>query len=145
MSEEGKPLLDAAVVGSLLQRLAESDVDELEIVYGEARLYVRRAPGQQAVVLPAAPAAEVAVPGVPVRAPLTGIFYPRPDPNQPLFVSVGEQIEVGQVVGLIETMKLFNEVTSDLAGEVITIDAHEGDLVEAGQPLLYVRAERGEA
>jgi biotin carboxyl carrier protein len=55
------------------------------------------------------------------------------------FVTVGSQVAPGQVVALIETMKLFNEVISEIAGEVIDVPVSEGDLVEAGQPIIYVR------
>jgi acetyl-CoA carboxylase biotin carboxyl carrier protein len=69
---------------------------------------------------------------------VTGVFYLRPSPEEQNFVSVGDVIVVGQVVGLIETMKLFNEVTAEAAGQITSIQAHDGELVEAGQPLLYV-------
>jgi acetyl-CoA carboxylase biotin carboxyl carrier protein len=54
-------------------------------------------------------------------------------------VAIGDPVEPGQVVALIETMKLFNEVTVDIAGEVISLPVAEGELVEAGQPLLFMR------
>jgi acetyl-CoA carboxylase biotin carboxyl carrier protein len=77
---------------------------------------------------------------------LAGAYYSRPSPEQAAFVAVGDTVVAGQVVGLIETMKLFNEVTADVGGDVVEIAVSDGDLVAAGQPLLYIRPEsEGEA
>ncbi len=73
-----------------------------------------------------------------VRAPLTGVFYNSPSPTAPPFVSVGLRIEVGHVIGLIEAMKLFNEIKSDQAGRVVRIVAEAGKLVKAKQTLIEV-------
>jgi acetyl-CoA carboxylase biotin carboxyl carrier protein len=81
----------------------------------------------------AAPASTLAV-----RAPLTGIFYASPGPGSPPFVAVGREVVVGQVIGLIEAMKLFNEIKSDQAGQVVRVIAEDGALVKAKQPLIEV-------
>ncbi len=73
-----------------------------------------------------------------VRAPLTGIFYASPGPGSPPFVAVGREVVVGQVIGLIEAMKLFNEIKSDQAGRVVRVIAEDGALVRAKQPLIEV-------
>ncbi len=73
-----------------------------------------------------------------VRAPLTGIFYSAPGPGSPPFVAVGREVVVGQVIGLIEAMKLFNEIKSDQAGRVVRVFAEDGALVKAKQPLIEV-------
>jgi len=73
-----------------------------------------------------------------VRAPLTGIFYSAPGPGSPPFVAVGREVVVGQVIGLIEAMKLFNEIKSDQAGRVVRVIAVNGALVKAKQPLIEV-------
>jgi acetyl-CoA carboxylase biotin carboxyl carrier protein len=73
-----------------------------------------------------------------VRAPLTGIFYASPSPGSPPYVQVGGELAVGQIVGLIEAMKLFNEIKSDIAGRVVRIVAENGQLVKAKQPLVEV-------
>ena len=73
-----------------------------------------------------------------VKAPLTGIFYSASSPTSPPYVNVGQQVTVGQVIGLIEAMKLFNEIKSDQAGRVIRIVAESGKLVKAKQPLIEV-------
>jgi len=90
---------------------------------------------------PAAPAAAEAAraPSRPaIAAPLTGIWYGSPAPGSAPFVEVGREVAVGQVVGLIEAMKLFNEIKSDLAGRVVRVVAESGTLVKAKQPLIEV-------
>jgi acetyl-CoA carboxylase biotin carboxyl carrier protein len=80
-----------------------------------------------------------APPGRPsVKAPLTGIFYTAPGPGSAAYVQVGGEVAVGQVIGLIEAMKLFNEIKSDLAGRVVKIHPESGKLVRAKQPLIEV-------
>jgi acetyl-CoA carboxylase biotin carboxyl carrier protein len=79
-----------------------------------------------------------AAPVLAVRAPLTGIFYASPGPGSPPFVAVGREVVVGQVIGLIEAMKLFNEIKSDQAGQVVRVIAEDGGLVKAKQPLIEV-------
>lgn len=74
--------------------------------------------------------------GVEVTAPLTGVFYRSASPQSPPFVQVGTAVSVGDVVGLIEAMKLFNEVRSTVAGRVKRIAAENGQLVRAHQALL---------
>jgi biotin carboxyl carrier protein len=73
-----------------------------------------------------------------VKAPLTGIWYGSPSPGTAPYVTVGGEVAAGQVVGLIEAMKLFNEIKSDLSGRVVRIYAEDGKLVKARQPLLEV-------
>jgi len=73
-----------------------------------------------------------------VKAPLTGIWYASPAPGSAPFVQVGAEVAVGQVIGLIEAMKLFNEIKSDLAGRVVRICVENGQLVKAKQPLIEV-------
>ena len=84
-------------------------------------------------------AAEVVVAARPsITAPLTGIFYASPAPGSAPYVQVGGEVAVGQVIGLIEAMKLFNEIKSDLAGRVVRVVAESGALVKAKQPLIEV-------
>jgi len=73
-----------------------------------------------------------------VKAPLTGIFYGSPSPGSAPYLLVGGEVAVGQVIGLIEAMKLFNEIKSDLAGRVVRLVAESGSLVKARQPLVEV-------
>ena len=140
-------------LGSLLER---SDVVELEVEAGETGIVLRKpaalmATASAAVVMglggPAGGTAAVGIPAAEqepvstaraVKAPLTGIFYGASSPTSPPFVIVGQHIAIGQVIGLIEAMKLFNEIKSDQAGRVVRIVAESGKLVKAKQPLIEV-------
>jgi len=73
-----------------------------------------------------------------IAAPLTGIYYTAPSPDAAPYVRVGAQIVVGQVIGLIEAMKLYNEIKSDVAGRVVRLVAESGKLVKAKQALIEV-------
>jgi acetyl-CoA carboxylase biotin carboxyl carrier protein len=83
-----------------------------------------------------APASTAATSGPVVNAPLTGIFYAAPSPGAAPLVSVGSIVAVGQPIGLIEAMKLFNEIKSDKAGRVVRIIAQDGLLVKAKTPII---------
>jgi acetyl-CoA carboxylase biotin carboxyl carrier protein len=142
-------------LGSMLER---SDLTELEIEVGGTALVLRK-PAAIAPLVSAAPLADGTVattPAVPastpaaaaeatrppsrpaIAAPLTGIWYGSPAPGSAPFVEVGREVAVGQVVGLIEAMKLFNEIKSDLAGRVVRVVPESGALVKAKQPLIEV-------
>ncbi len=75
-----------------------------------------------------------------VKSPIVGTFYESPSPGSPTFVKVGDQVEVGQVLCIIEAMKLMNEIESDAAGEVVRQIASSAQPVEYGQPLFAIRA-----
>ena len=75
-----------------------------------------------------------------VKSPIVGTFYESPSPGAPAFVKVGDQVEVGQVLCIVEAMKLMNEIESDVAGEVVRRIASSGQPVEYGQPLFAIRA-----
>jgi acetyl-CoA carboxylase biotin carboxyl carrier protein len=76
---------------------------------------------------------------VQVVSPMVGIFYRAPSPSDPNFVEVGDHVEVGQTLALVETMKVFNEITSEVDGTVIEITAQNGDLLETGDKLMVIR------
>jgi acetyl-CoA carboxylase biotin carboxyl carrier protein len=137
----------------LIDRLAglleRSDLSELEVETGGTGLVLRKplavgagaglAAAPVAEVAPAVAAPEALLPARPaVTAPLTGIFYASPAPGSAPYVQVGGEVAVGQVIGLIEAMKLFNEIKSDLAGRVVKVVAENGALVKARQPLIEV-------
>jgi len=88
----------------------------------------------------AATPADAGPPANAILAPLTGLFYSSPSPGAQSYVTAGSTITVGQVIGLIEAMKLFNEIKSDRAGRVIQIYPQDGALVKAKQPLIEVEA-----
>lgn len=149
-------------LGSLLDR---SELSELAVEAGGTRLVLRK-PGAIATMMMAGPVgaagadgaaatpgntgapassatgAAGAPPEAParpsVKAPLTGVWYSSPAPGSAPFVAVGRELAVGQVIGLIEAMKLFNEIKSDLAGRVVRVVPESGALVKAKQPLIEV-------
>ena len=88
---------------------------------------------------PVAAAAEEKKPHV-VKSPIVGTFYEAPSPGSPPFVKVGDTVEVGQVLCIVEAMKLMNEIESDMAGEIVERIAAAGQPVEYGQPLFAIRA-----
>ena len=138
-------------LGSLLER---SELTELEVEVGGTAVTLRKpsalavAQGQTAPAAPAAPApsagasepaAADAAPARPsVKAPLTGIWYGSPSPGSGQYVVVGGEVTAGQVIGLIEAMKLFNEIKSDLSGRVVRVLVENGQLVKAKQPIIEV-------
>jgi len=76
--------------------------------------------------------------GLPVSSPMNGIYYASPSPSAPPFVKPGESVTAGQVVGLIEAMKVFNEIVAPVSGIVDKVVAESGQLVQPGDPLLYI-------
>jgi acetyl-CoA carboxylase biotin carboxyl carrier protein len=149
MPDPRKVRADAnALVAELLERLANDEVSELEVKRGGVRVRVAKDGGRVAAVAPvvetgaahAAPAAPAAVAReLPtVNAPLTGVFYRSSSPQTEPFVQVGSSVGTGDVIGLIEAMKLFNEIRSTASGKVRRIFAENGQLVRAHQPLLEV-------
>jgi len=87
----------------------------------------------------AAPSPALEVPkGTPVSSPMIGIFYGASSPGTPPFVKLGDVVSAGHVVGLIEAMKVFNEITAPVAGTITEILAEGGQLVQPGEPLLYI-------
>lgn len=77
--------------------------------------------------------------GTAIVSPMVGVYYQAKTPGDPPFVQVGERVEIGQVVGLVEAMKTFNEIASEIEGEVVAIAAPNATLVETGAPLVWVR------
>src|SRR5438309_10286843 len=75
-----------------------------------------------------------------VKSPIVGAFYESPSPGAPAFVKIGDQVEVGQVLCIVEAMKLMNEIEADVAGEVVRRIASSGQPVEYGQALFAIRA-----
>jgi acetyl-CoA carboxylase biotin carboxyl carrier protein len=136
-----------ALVDRLAAVLERSDLSELEVEAGGTALLLRKAiavapPPAPAIVEagaePATSGREAAPARPSVKAPLTGIFYASPGPGSPPYVREGGEVAVGQIIGLIEAMKLFNEIKSDLSGRVVRLVAESGQLVKAKQPLVEV-------
>ena len=93
------------------------------------------------VSTPPSPAATVQAEDnlVPVVSPMVGVFYRSPSPADAPFVEVGDLVEAGQTIGLVEAMKVFNEITAESGGVVAKINVESGQLVETGAPLLMLR------
>ena len=159
--------LDHDQLRALLALLGESDIQELRLEGDDFRLEVRRnMPGPPAVTMvpapvaaaPApplagtAPAPAAAPPSPPppappaarsdlqeITAPMVGTFYRAPAPGEPSFVEIGNRINAGQTVCILEAMKLMNELESEFSGEVVEILVENGTPVEFGQVLMRIK------
>jgi acetyl-CoA carboxylase biotin carboxyl carrier protein len=161
MSPESADASLLRLIDRLAALLDRTDLTELEVQHGGTGLILRKpsavAPVAQVAVATSGQAvvatdgATVSTPGSAtggsdgaalarpaVMAPLSGIWYGSPAPSSAPYVNVGGEVAVGQVIGLIEAMKLFNEIKSDKAGRVVKINAENGKLVRAKQPLIEV-------
>ena len=151
--------MDIRKIKKLIELLEESGIAEIEIKEGEEALRISRMPTGTAAAHPlpqmaslplAAPlqapakaAAEVVAPKAKanehvITAPMVGTFYGAPSPGAKPFIEIGDEIKVGQVLCIIEAMKMMNQIESDKAGRVTSIMARSGDPVEFGQPLFVV-------
>jgi acetyl-CoA carboxylase biotin carboxyl carrier protein len=93
--------------------------------------------------VPAAPAAPASQENLhAVKSPIVGTYYEAPSPGAPPFVKVGDQVEVGQVLCIVEAMKLLNEIESDVAGEIVKMLASNGQPIEYGQELFSIRPKK---
>jgi acetyl-CoA carboxylase biotin carboxyl carrier protein len=156
--------MDIRKIKKLIELLEESGIAEIEIKEGEEAVRISRmpaggalghslahlsalpaiaAPAVAAAPAAALPAAESA-PQKPkpnehvITAPMVGTFYASPSPGAKAFVEIGDEIKVGQVLCIIEAMKMMNQIEADRAGRIASIMARNGDPVEFGQPLFVV-------
>jgi len=135
------PSFDDDDIRWLLDMLESEGLAEIEVARGELRAVVRAPETAATAIIGAVPGAtreEDDPPGTSVLAPMAGIFYLTPAPDADPFVAEGDRIERGEVVGLIEAMKLFNEVNSPVAGIITNIAVYNEEQVAAGQPLMWV-------
>jgi acetyl-CoA carboxylase biotin carboxyl carrier protein len=158
--------LDLRELKEILQILEEKEITEFELEEEGMKLRIRKAaassnhasappaitlvPAMTPAVMaapPAAPAAApVAAPAAPaepglvqVKSPIVGTFYRSPDPGSAPFVSVGDKVRVGQVLCIIEAMKLMNEIEAEAAGEIVKVHHESGQPVQYGEPLFDIR------
>ena len=146
--------LDHEQLHRLLEVLGESDIQEFRLEGDDFRLEIRRNLPGQAVMAPVmpTPVAAAATPATPppaatstrsdlleITAPMVGTFYRAPAPGEPPFIEVGNRIDVGQTVCILEAMKLMNELEAEVSGEVVEILVDNGTPVEFGQVLMRVR------
>jgi len=150
--------LDLTELRELLTALNQTDISELTLKADDFELTVRR--GSRVETPPIAPSPiptpTIAPPPEPVKpetpiappvndrklvdvvSPIVGTFYRSPSPDEPPFVDVGTRIQKGQVVCIIEAMKVMNEIEAEVSGEIVEVLAHNGQPVEYGQPLMRV-------
>lgn len=155
--EEQAGTPETQTLKDLLEIMHEHDLDALKVKVGDKVYELVRREGGIAVMpaaamggvpalasaAPAAAAGGAAVQAAPanvkkVTAPLVGVFYRSPSPDAESFVQVGDRVEAGQVLCILEAMKLFNEITSDYAGVVTRIIPENGELVSLGQEMFWI-------
>lgn len=154
--------MDIRKIKKLIELLEESDIGELEIKEGEESVRISRnsshvavsaapmyapAPAAPAPAPAAAPAAaptdsgatEAAAPsGHLVKSPMVGTFYRSPSPGSPAFIEVGKHVKAGDVICIIEAMKMMNQIEADKAGVIEAILVEDGEPVEFDQPLVTI-------
>lgn len=149
--------MDLRKLKTLIDLVAESGIAELEITEGEGKVRIVKfsqavqpvayAAAPVAAPVAAAPAADstaapapaaAAPAGHAVKAPMVGTFYRAPNPGAPAFAQVGQQVKEGDVLCIIEAMKLLNEIEADKAGVIKEILVENGEPVEYGQPLFVI-------
>jgi acetyl-CoA carboxylase biotin carboxyl carrier protein len=150
-------------IKELVEFLVEKDIAEFELERGDVKIRIKRAqaamaaPGASPYAVPAtAPAAlPLAPPSMPsvaaaapaesedafdvIKSPIVGTFYEASSPGAPAFVKEGDTVAVGQVLCIVEAMKLMNEIESEAAGQIVKILVSNGQPVEYGQPLFKIR------
>jgi acetyl-CoA carboxylase biotin carboxyl carrier protein len=155
-------IVDIRKVKKLIELLEESGINEIEIKEGEESVRISRAPTGAAApvtyyapppmpsyateggVAGAAPTAVAPAAAAPrstehtVQAPMVGTFYSAPAPGAKAFVQIGDEVKVGQVLCIIEAMKMMNQIESDRAGRVTSVLVQNGDPVEFGQALFSI-------
>jgi acetyl-CoA carboxylase biotin carboxyl carrier protein len=158
--------LDLKELKEILQILEEKEIAEFELEEEGMKLRIRKAaavssnhaaglalpgPVPAAAAPPAAPAGATPVPApaapeasdlVLVRSPMVGTFFRAPDPNSPPFVNAGDRVKVGQVLCIIEAMKLMNEIEAEVAGEIAKVHHENGQPVQYGEALFSIRPDR---
>jgi acetyl-CoA carboxylase biotin carboxyl carrier protein len=170
ITEIGGSPLELAEVEKLLDFMAQHGLEEFEYARGDLRIRLKKhfansnsfaarpLPAPEIVVggPPAAPAAVSgeAAPAPPaaepgrgedlhlIKSPIVGTYYEGSNPGAEPFVKIGDMVEVGQVLCIIEAMKLMNEIESDITGEVLRIHMENGQPVEYGEPLFSIRPSR---
>jgi acetyl-CoA carboxylase biotin carboxyl carrier protein len=151
--------MDLRKIKKLIDLLEESNLAELEIKEGEEVVRLSRVPkntapavaapapvaAAPAVAAPAPVAAATEVPaanalpaGHVVKAPMVGTFYASASPSTPAFVKVGQQVKAGETLGIIEAMKMFNQIEADVAGTVQAILVENGQPVEFDEPMFVI-------
>ncbi len=142
--------MDIRKVKKLIELLEESDINEIEIKEGEESVRISRAsPAMMMAAAPVMQAAPVATPiasapsapaisGHAVASPMVGTFYRCPSPGAPAFSEVGQTVKEGDVICIIEAMKMMNQIEADKSGTITAILVEDGEAVEYDQPLVTI-------
>lgn len=149
--------MDIRKVKKLIELLESSDIAEIEIKEGEEAVRISRnskfapaqvhayapAPAPIAAPVAAAPVAaeespSKALSGKVIKSPMVGTFYRSPSPSSPVFVEVGQHVKVGDVICIVEAMKMMNQIEADHSGVVEAILVEDGEPVEYDQPLITI-------
>jgi len=146
--------MDIRKIKKLIEMLQESDLREIEVKEGEESVRISRggsieryqvqAPVQAAIQAIPSPAAEATeeisqpISGNNIVSPIVGTFYRKPAPNKPAFVEIGDKVKAGDVVCIVEAMKMMNEIKSDFSGTVKSIEVDDAAPVEFGQVLIVI-------
>jgi len=137
-------------VEEIVAVLEGSSIGELELTEDGTEIIIRRQPGMALSAIPtvqmsdavqksaSGPKGKRAEQGIAIVAPLTGVYYSAPSPTTPPFVNIGEIVQVGQIIALIEAMKVFNEINAEISGKVIALVAPNGSVVQKGEVLLRI-------
>lgn len=142
-------MVDKKQIQELADLLKENELTEISVKEGDKEIVLKRGGGVfvPPAALPSATqsqgaSAEASTPGEkkgkPITSPMVGTFYKSPSPDSKAFVELGSVVSAGQVVCIIEAMKLMNEIESEVAGKVTEICVQDGQPVEFGQVLMYV-------
>ena len=140
-------------VEDLIHVLEGSTIGELELTEAGTEIIIRRSPGMVLVSPPrqgnsgshqlqegSSGREQRGAQGLVIVAPLTGVYYTAVSPTSPPFVAVGGVVQIGQVIALIEAMKVFNEIQAEVAGRVVAIVAENGQVVHKGDVLLRMES-----
>ena len=137
---------DREEIKAIAEMMKETGLTSIKLKLNDHELELERAGEPSATAVSAAPAsAEPAAPapevksGTPVKSPMVGVFYASPSPEAEPYVKVGDSVKKGDVLCIVEAMKLMNEITAEQDGEIVEICAEDGALVEYGQPLFIMK------
>ena len=154
-------------IKELVQFLKEEDITEFELERGDVKVRIKRglaesqqAPADRIIAVHSAPPSPMQAPAPPVaapvaveppkieeslhmvRSPIVGTYYESPSPGSPPFVKPGDSVEAGQVLCIVEAMKLMNEIEADVGGEIVKCLVKNGQPIEYGQELFAIREKK---